>query len=64
MGLEQKHPVGYSRIVTNLELIQKQTWDRLIRFIADDGLEYCGQPEDPDLDRESFPGALISPSSD
>ncbi|KAL4962697.1 fumarylacetoacetate hydrolase family protein [Aspergillus stella-maris] len=25
-------------------------WTRAVRFIADDGLEYCGEPEDPDVD--------------
>ncbi|KAI5244430.1 hypothetical protein E4T43_03736 [Aureobasidium subglaciale] len=25
-------------------------WHRFVRFIADDGLEYCGQPENEDLD--------------
>ncbi|KAI5250559.1 hypothetical protein E4T42_04974 [Aureobasidium subglaciale] len=27
-------------------------WHRFVRFIADDGLEYCGQPENEDLDGE------------
>ncbi|KAL4939800.1 hypothetical protein BDV06DRAFT_224692 [Aspergillus oleicola] len=25
-------------------------WTRAVRFIADDGIEYCGQPEDADID--------------
>ena len=25
-------------------------WHRFVRFIAEDGLQYCGQPENDDLD--------------
>ncbi|KAL4790882.1 hypothetical protein BDV19DRAFT_393615 [Aspergillus venezuelensis] len=28
----------------------ERVWTRAVRFIADDGLEYCGEPEDPDVD--------------
>jgi len=27
-------------------------WHRFVRFIADDGIEYCGQPESEDVDGE------------
>jgi hypothetical protein len=28
----------------------RQAWSRLVRFIANDDREYCGQPEDPEID--------------
>jgi hypothetical protein len=35
-----------------------QTWSRLVRFVAEDGKTYCGQPVDENVD-----GTSISPPS-
>ncbi|KAI4850148.1 hypothetical protein E4T44_02917 [Aureobasidium sp. EXF-8845] len=35
---------------TPLADIEGPVWHRFVRFIADDGLEYCGQPDSEDVD--------------
>lgn len=30
--------------------IEGPVWHRFVRFLADDGLEYCGQPDSEDVD--------------
>ncbi|KAH0292679.1 hypothetical protein M436DRAFT_49609 [Aureobasidium namibiae CBS 147.97] len=35
---------------TPLADIEGPVWHRFIRFVADDGIEYCGQPESEDVD--------------
>lgn len=37
---------------TPLADIEGPVWHRFVRFIADDGIEYCGQPESEDVDGE------------
>jgi hypothetical protein len=32
--------------------IEGPVWHRFVRFVADDGLEYCGQPDSEDVDGE------------
>jgi hypothetical protein len=37
---------------TPLADIEGPVWHRFVRFVADDGLEYCGQPDSEDMDGE------------
>jgi hypothetical protein len=30
--------------------IKGPVWHRFVRFLADDGIEYCGQPDSEDVD--------------